>query len=77
MKAQSFAHQEMQAELVQLILLDDPNGGRELTQEEEVHREKMLDPYLQMGSAFPTYSLFTSRENVQRLVVKAAGISSS
>jgi hypothetical protein len=67
----------MQARLVQLILLDDPNGGRELKPEEEALREQLLDPYYQMGSAYPTYSLFTNRENTQRLVIKAAGLTTT
>ena len=63
--------------LVVLLRASDPASGaefRDLKPDEVAQKKALSEPYLIMGDAFPPNTLKTTRENLQRLVIKAAGI---
>lgn len=61
---ETFAKQEAQVKLVDLLLLEDPETGRDLEPQEMVEREKLLQRYYEMGQIFPQFELKISHENM-------------
>lgn len=71
---ETFAKQEAQVKLVDLLLLEDPETGRDLEPHEVALRKKLLQKYYEMGPVYPQFELKISHENLQRLIVKIGGI---
>ena len=78
-ESKTFEKLEAQRVLVDILLKVDPAADADkcndpLSPSEVVTLNHLVDPYDAMGDFFPTYASFTTREDLQRLVIKAAGI---
>ena len=78
-ESKTFEKLEAQRVLVELLLKVDPTADAEncntkLTPGEIANLHHLAQPYDVMGDEFPIYAFLSTRENLQRLVVKAAGI---
>ena len=72
-----FEKLEKQREMVELMLAADPESGndhRELSAAQTAELARRAEPYHDMGERFPKYDLQTTREEMQRLVIKEIGI---
>ena len=78
-ESKTFEKLEAQRVLVEILLKVDPTAdadhcNKNLTNTEIEKLRNLADPYDAMGNYFPTFASFTTREDLQRLVIKAAGI---
>ena len=78
-ESKTFEHLEAQRVLVELLLKVDPAAdagkcNKKLTSSEIANLRHLAEPYDLMGDDFPSFVLSITRENFQRLVVKASGI---
>jgi len=63
--------------LAELLKASDPASGehcRDLKPDEIQKKKALCEPYQIMGDVFPAFKMKTTRENLQRLVIKASGI---
>jgi hypothetical protein len=78
-ESKTFEKLEAQRLLVEILLKVDPAADAdkcndELSASEIVTLQQLVEPYDAMGDYFPAFASFTTRESLQRLVIKAAGI---